>query len=182
MRDDGIGGKYESMVKSYGRIQDYSAVENIERNNNETEKEDYDSRYRMKTLPCSIRKQPQGRRNWNTCVRCRNACGKVQREAKRWWRIPPGCKPLSEEERLARSEQRRKEALAELDKAQAEARKKGKKRLQDVDSTDAESLAPTGSVAIGGKVEINEQAVNELAENAESEQVVKKGEDFFGLL
>ena len=45
MRDDGIGGKYESMVKSYGRIQDYSAVENIERNNNETEKEDYDSRY-----------------------------------------------------------------------------------------------------------------------------------------
>ena len=41
MRDDGIGGKYESMVKSYGRIQDYSAVENIERNNNETEKEDY---------------------------------------------------------------------------------------------------------------------------------------------
>ena len=68
MRDDGIGGKYESMVKSYGRIQDYSAVENIERNNNETE----------------------GRKNWNACVRCRNACGKVQREAKRWWRTPPG--------------------------------------------------------------------------------------------
>lgn len=43
-----------------------------------------------------------------------------------------------------------------------------------MDSTDAESLAPTGSVAIGGKVEINEQAVNELAENAESEQVVKR--------
>ena len=30
----GIGSKYESMVKSYGRIQDFSAVENIERNNN----------------------------------------------------------------------------------------------------------------------------------------------------
>ena len=91
MRDDGIGGKYESMVKSYGRIQDYSAVENIERNNNETAKEITIPAIAMKTLPCSIRKQPQGRKNWNTCVRCRNACGKVPREAKRWWRIPPGC-------------------------------------------------------------------------------------------
>ena len=50
---------------------------------------------------------------------------------------------------------------------------------------DAESLAPTGSVAIGGKVEIIEQAVNELAENAESEQVVKKvktSSDYFNTL
>ena len=96
-----------------------------------------------------------------------------------------GGQPMSEEERLARSEQRRKEALAELDKVLAEARKQGQKGLQDVDSTDAESLAPTGSVAIGGKVEIIEQAVNELAENAESEQVVKKvktSSDYFNTL
>lgn len=54
-----------------------------------------------------------------------------------------------------------------------------------MDSTDAESLAPTGSVAIGGKVEINGQAVNELAENAESEQVVRKvktSSDYFNTL
>lgn len=50
MRDDGIGGKYESMVKSYDRIQDYSAVENIERNNDETEKEEYDSKYTEEDL------------------------------------------------------------------------------------------------------------------------------------
>lgn len=41
----GIDGKYESMVKSYGRIQDFSAVENIERNNNEDDKEAYESKY-----------------------------------------------------------------------------------------------------------------------------------------
>lgn len=35
IRDDGIGGRTESMMKSYGRIQDYSAVENIDRNNEE---------------------------------------------------------------------------------------------------------------------------------------------------
>src|SRR5574344_586033 len=28
---DGIGGKYENMAKSYGRIADYSAVDNIDR-------------------------------------------------------------------------------------------------------------------------------------------------------
>ena len=31
IKDDGIGGKYENMAKAYGRIADYSAVDNIER-------------------------------------------------------------------------------------------------------------------------------------------------------
>ena len=30
---DGIGGRYESMVKSYGKIEDHSAISNIDRNN-----------------------------------------------------------------------------------------------------------------------------------------------------
>ena len=34
-KGDGIGGKYENMAKSYGRIADYSAVDNIERDNEE---------------------------------------------------------------------------------------------------------------------------------------------------
>ena len=162
MRDDGIGGKYESMVKSYGRIQDYSAVENIERNNNETAKEDYDSRYSDEDLAL------------------------LDSEAAARSEELEHLREMQERLRqLARSEQRRKEALAELDKVLAEARKQGQKGLQDVDSSDAESLAPIGSVAIGGKVEINEQAVNELAENAESEQVVKKvktSSDYFNTL
>lgn len=45
IQNDGIGGKYESMVKSYGKIQDYSAVENIDRGNQEEDKEGYDSKY-----------------------------------------------------------------------------------------------------------------------------------------
>ncbi len=46
---DGIGGKYENMAKSYGRIADYTAVDNIERDNEE-EKEDYESRYTEEDL------------------------------------------------------------------------------------------------------------------------------------
>lgn len=35
MKGDGIGNKYESMVKSYGKIDDLTAMENIDRNNEE---------------------------------------------------------------------------------------------------------------------------------------------------
>lgn len=182
MRDDGIGGKYESMVKSYGRIQDYSAVENIERNNNETAKEDYDSRYTEEDLALL---DSEATERSEELERLREMQERLRESAERGKAIvadSAGVQPLSEEERIARSEQRRKEALAELDKALAEARKQGQKGLQDVDST---GTAPTGSVAIGGKVEINGQAVNELAENAQSEQVVKKvktSSDYFNTL
>ena len=44
MKGDGIGNKYESMLKSYGKIDDYSALGNIERNEEDT-KEEYDSKY-----------------------------------------------------------------------------------------------------------------------------------------
>ena len=183
MRDDGIGGKYESMVKSYGRIQDYSAVENIERNNNETEKEDYDSRYTEEDLALL---DSEAAARSEELERLREMQERLRQSAERGKAMvadSAGTQPLSEEERLARSEQRRKEALAELDKALAAAREQGKKGLQDADST--ESITPTGSATIDGKVEINGQAVNELAENAESEQVVKKvktSSDYFNTL
>ena len=186
MRDDGIGGKYESMVKSYGRIQDYSAVENIERNNNETAKEDYDSRYTEEDLALL---DSEAAARSEELERLREMQEQLRQSAERGQAMvadSAGVQPLSEEERIARSEQRRKEVLAELNKALAEARKQGQKGMQDVDSTGTEQFAPTGSVAaIGGKVEINGQAVNELAENAESEQVVKKVKttsDYFNTL
>ena len=33
IKDDGIGSKYENMAKSFGKIDDYSAVDNIDRDN-----------------------------------------------------------------------------------------------------------------------------------------------------
>ena len=175
MRDDGIGGKYESMVKSYGRIQDYSAVENIERNNNETEKEDYDSRYSDEDLALL---DSEAAARSEELERLREMQERLRKSAEKGEAMladSSGILPLSEEERIARSEQRRKEALAELDKALAEARAQGQKGLGRADSTTVSSTAPTsGTVTLNGRVEINENAVNELAENAENEQVVKK--------
>ena len=185
MRDDGIGGKYESMVKSYGRIQDYSAVENIERNDNETDKEEYASKYTEEDLALL---DSEAAARSEELERLREMQERLRKSAKKGEAMladSTGVQPLSEEERIARSEQRRKEALTELDKALAEARAQGQKGLQDTDSTDREALVSNGNVSIGGKVEINEKAVNELAENAESEQVVKKiktSSDYFNTL
>lgn len=129
MRDDGIGGKYESMVKSYGRIQDYSAVENIERNNNETAKEDYDSRYSDEDLALL---DSEAAARSEELEHLREMQERLRQSAERGEAMvadSSGVQPLSEEERLARSEQRRKEALAELDKVLAEARKQGQKGI-----------------------------------------------------
>ena len=186
MRDDGIGGKYESMVKSYGRIQDYSAVENIERNNNETAKEDYDSRYSDEDLALL---DSEAAARSEELEHLREMQERLRQSAERGEAMvadSTGVQPLSEEERLARSEQRRKEALAELEKALADARKSGRQGIGNVDSTTTGTKVPThGSVTVNGKVEINENAVNEPAENAESEQVVKKvktASDYFNTL
>ena len=185
MRDDGIGGKYESMVKSYGRIQDYSAVENIERNDNETDKEEYDTKYTEEDLALL---DSEAAARSEELERLREMQERLRKSAEKGEAMladSSDIQPLSEEERIALSEQRRKEALAELDKALAEARAQGQKGLQDADSTETDSFASSGSVAIDGKVEINENAVNELAENAESEQVVKKvktSSDYFNTL
>ena len=185
MRDDGIGGKYESMVKSYGRIQDYSAVENIERNDNGTDKEEYDSKYTEEDLALL---DSEAAERSEELERLREMQERLRKSAEKGEAVladSGDIQPLSEEERIARSEQRRKEALVELDKALAEARAQGQKGLQDADSTGTDSLAPTRNVSIGGKVEINENAVNEPAEKAGAEQVVKKvktSSDYFNTL
>lgn len=45
IKDDGIGSKYENMAKAWGKIQDYSAVDNIEREETDNNKEQYESQY-----------------------------------------------------------------------------------------------------------------------------------------
>ena len=42
---DGIGSKYENMAKSWGKIADYTAVDNIEREKTDDDKEKYESQY-----------------------------------------------------------------------------------------------------------------------------------------
>ena len=183
----GIDGKYESMVKSYGRIQDFSAVENIERNNNKDDKEAYESKYTEDDLALL---DMEADKRTEELERLREMQERLRKSAEKGEAMnndTVSLPSLDEHERIARSEQRRKEALAELDKALAEARSQGRKGLEPTpDNTDTSVYRPvtTGTVT-DRNVEVNGNAVHELGDDAETGQVVKKiktSSDYFHTL
>lgn len=171
----GIGSKYESMVKSYGRIQDFSAVENIERNNNEDDKEAYESKYTEDDLALL---DTEANRRTKELERLREMQKRLRESAEKGEAMnndTASLPSLDEDRRIGRSEQRRKEALAELDKALAEARLQGRKGLEpttDNTDTSASGQVPARTVT-DRNVEVNENAVHEPADDAEIGQAVK---------
>jgi conjugative transposon TraM protein len=179
IQNDGIGGKYESMVKSYGKIQDYSAVENIDRDNNENDKEEYNSKYSDEDLAFldqeAANRTAELERLAEMQERLRQSAEKGQAMTD-----DTANQPMSEAERLAASDKRQQDALAELNKALAEARLKGQKGMEDVANATAETSASTSA-----KVEVNENAVNELSDDDTAGAVVKKirtNSDYFNTL
>ena len=89
-KGDGIGGKYENMTKAWGKIGDYTAVDNIERDTPEENQEQYESKYTENDIALLDEQEKN----------------KAQAEA-------------------ADAKTREKEAMAELEKALAEARLRG---------------------------------------------------------
>lgn len=178
LRSGDIGSKYENMSKSYGKIQDYSAVENIDRDN-DTGTEDYDSKYTDSDLAFL---------DAEAARRLQEIQDQLDASRKRGEELMNDSinTPMSEEERVARGQQRQQEALDELNKALAEARLKGQKGLEDVAAeSDRTTVAVSASVSSTGTVENNPDAVNVPAEDSESHTVVKarkQTSDYFNTL
>lgn len=154
LHDNEIGGKYENMAKSYGKIQDYSAVENIERETEETT-EDYDSKYTNEDLAFL---------DTEAANRLQEMQNQLDESKERGQRMASDSTvtPMTEDERIARGKVRQQEALEELNKALAEARLKGQ----------TGQTAPTQATT-SGNVTVNENAVNKPTEEAETQEVVK---------
>ncbi len=156
---DGIGGKYENMLNAYGKIEDHSAVENIDRDN-EQEKEEYQSKYSDAEL--------------------QQLDAEAKRQAEQEKKI---------EAQEAHERQRENEALAELNKALAEARLKGQQATQPETSSPTSSTETQGSanggINIEGKIKVNENVRKEADENDKPSEVVKKvktSSDYFNTL
>lgn len=189
IQNDGIGGKYESMVKSYGKIQDYSAVENIDQSNQEEGKEDYDSKYSKDDLALLDMEAAQKAEELEKLQRRQEMQDKLRQSAEKGKNLmadSTDLQPLSEAERLARSKQREQRALAELQKALAEARLNGKKSTEGVpDVAENTDNSVNERTAMKGKIEVNGNEVNRLDENTTSSTVVKlvkKPSDYFHTL
>ena len=151
---DGIGSKYENMTKSWGRIQDYSAVDNIERDEPDENKEEYESQYTEDDIAL---------------------LGEIEQE-----------KSMAAE--AADAKRREEEALAELEKALAEARLRGRQEVIPPAEEDTTQTAPPPAAAPAqaeGTIDEDSQAVKVPGENDRASEVVKKtktSSDYFHTL
>ena len=169
---DGLDGKYESMLKSYGKIDDFSAIENID-SEEDSQLEKYESKYTDGDLESMD----------STALAAQLKAEEMKRQlelsAERGNNMQDNDMPLalSEKERLIQELQREKEMRQGLEQALAQAREAG------LNAT--EKASQTGDVTVNGTISYNEKAVNQPTDNAETQEVVKRSRqtsDFFNTL
>lgn len=165
MKGDGIGNKYESMLKSYGKIDDYSALGNIERNEEDTH-EEYESKYTDEE-----REQLEAQE----AAKLAEMQRQLQESAQKGQEIAQGGSP-SEEDRIARSKQREQEAMDELNRAIAQARLQAQHSMMPA----ATDTADAGQRE--GKVEASDKKKTDDDEPQEVVKKVKVTSDYFNTL
>lgn len=166
MKGDGIGNKYESMLKSYGKIDDYSALGNIERNEEET-REEYESKYTDEE-----REQLEAQE----AAKLAEMQRQLQESAQKGQEIAQGGSP-SEEDRIARSKQREQEAMDELNRAIAQARLQAQQSMIPAATDTADAGQREGKVEASDKKKTDD--------DEEPQEVVKKVKvtsDYFNTL
>lgn len=165
MKGDGIGNKYESMLKSYGKIDDYSALGNIERNEEDT-REEYESKYTDEE-----REQLEAQE----AAKLAEMQRQLQESAQKGQEIAQGGSP-SEEDRIAHSKQREQEAMDELNRAIAQARLQAQQSMMPA----ATDTADAGQRE--GKVEASDRKRTDDDEPQEVVKKVKVTSDYFNTL
>lgn len=169
---DELDGKYESMLKSYGKIDDFSAIENID-SEEEEQLEEYESQYTETDLESLD----------STALAAQLRAEEMQRQlqlsAERGNSMQDGEMPLalSETERLILELQREKEMREGLERALAQAREAGQNAT--------ETASQAGEVTVNGTITYNENAINTPSDNDETQEVVKRTRqtsDFFNTL
>ena len=151
IKDDGIGSKYENMAKSWGKIQDYSAVDNIDRDESGKKKEEYESKYTQDDLDLLTEQEQE--------------------------------KAAAVE--IASAKAREQEALAELEKALAEARLKGQNAVQPPAETETADTVPPRATEVSGTIDEEKRAVKAPSDDAPPNEVVRKvktASDYFNTL
>lgn len=169
---DELDGKYESMLKSYGKIDDFSAIENID-SEEEEQLEEYESQYTETDLESLD----------STALAAQLRAEEMQRQlqlsAERGNSMQDGEMPLalSETERLIQELQREKEMREGLERALAQAREAGQNAT--------ETASQAGEVTVNGTITYNENVINTPSDNDETQEVVKRTRqtsDFFNTL
>ncbi len=154
VRGDGMGGRFDNMKNSYGMIEDATAVNIIDRNE-EDQREGYESKYSEEEL-ARLNDEAQKHAQANN----------------------------SSQSEIAGLSKKEEEALAELNKALAEARMKGSLSVEGrVKSEESDSKEP--SVDEHSTKQPNHETTKQLREEDSEQEVVKKvkvASDYFNTL
>ena len=175
MKGDGIGNKMESMARSYGQIDDFSAIDNIDRNNEE-EKEEYNSKYTD-----AERKQLESLE----AAKLAEMQRQLQESAQKGQEVAKD-EGLNESERIASSRQREQEAMEELNKAIAQARLQGQQAtMPGLPSVNIPAVQTEIQGKAEGNASVNDNVRKEDKDKDETQEVVKKVKtksDYFNTL
>ena len=167
IKGDGIGDKYTNMLNDFGKIKDESAVENIERGGEDI-KEEYTSQYSDAEVAAM---DPNSKQAQESLERLKQLQEQMRQQQAQDNHLA--------DDRTGGNTSEEDEALEGLRKALAEARMEGERQASGAMSAVENSAAETGGKARQqveqkvGEVSINENAVTEIAEEAEAEEVVK---------
>lgn len=171
IKGDGIGDKYTNMLNDFGKIKDQSAVENIDRTN-EDQKEEYTSQYNDAEVAAMDQTSDEAQKSMERLRQLQEQIRKQQEQDN----------PLAND-RTGGNTDEEEETLANLRKALEDARQDGQRQANGAMNTFEETTQNAGKQARQsleaeltgeGNVSVNEKAVNEISEEAEAEQVVKK--------
>ena len=169
IKGDGIGDKYTNMVDNYGKIKDESAVQNIERGN-ENMKEEYSSQYSDAELAAMDKNSKEAQ---ESAERLKQLQEQILQQQAKDERLSDRSGGNTEDE---------EKTLAELRKALEQARDDAQRHLpEDGGNVDANQRAQAGDASsatgmtaeVEGVKDVNEHAVTEVSEEAKSEEVVK---------
>lgn len=176
IKGDGLGNKYESMLESYGKIKDASAVENVQKQ--EEQKEQYESKYSDAEL-AALEEQSKEAEKAVEQIR------KMQESMKETQNRTAGLST----DRSNGNTPEENATLAELQNALAQARGQIEGIGEDGNTTEKPELSKTdlqtkGSVSVEEKPK-KEKVVKEIEEDATPEEVVvktKETSDYFNTI
>ena len=160
-KGDGIGSKYENMTKSWGKIGDYTAMDNIERDNPEEEKEQYESKYTQDDIAM------------------------LDEQEKRKTETEAADAKAREKEAMAGLEKALAEARLRGNIGNEEARNLGSEEQRNSGNSEAENQGNEGNVNVQGKITTDPNAVKKPSEDEKPSEVVKKVKttsDYFNTL
>ena len=182
IKGDGIGNRYDNMKRSFGKIQDLSAVDNIDRDD-EIVYEDFRTQYSEEERRQLEQDAQQRSEELDHLREMQDA---INDSAVKGAGMVDGqeVEPVSEETRLVRAQSRQDAAMEELNRALAEARLGGRRAVQQTVDTITDASVAVVTHETPAKA-VDSGAVRSIDDEAAASDVIKvnrESSDFFNTI